>query len=86
MRHLLDQLLVLVELLQVLNAHKLESMVLGAIDVVLVAEDAVCAVVRQWRKKVKIKKKVERYQMVMPGRGTTGSLTVPEKRLSRMGS
>ena len=39
-RELLDQLLVLVQLLEILGAHGVHSSVLGAIDVVLVAEDA----------------------------------------------
>jgi len=37
---LLDQLLVLVELLQVVRTHGIDTVVLGAIDVVLVTEDA----------------------------------------------
>jgi hypothetical protein len=36
---LLDQLLVLVELLQVLDGHELESVVLSTVNVVLVSED-----------------------------------------------
>jgi len=38
-RELLDQLFVFVELLEVVNGHGLERVVLGAVDVVLVAED-----------------------------------------------
>lgn len=37
---LLDELLVLVELLQVINRHRLEGVVLGTIDIVLVSENA----------------------------------------------
>jgi hypothetical protein len=89
--HLLDQLLVLVELLQIVDAHELESVVLGTVNVVLVSENAtptesglanffrkLCARARVRRGKTN--------QMLMFGRGTMGSLTVPEKRLSRMGS
>lgn len=39
-RQLLDQLLVLVELLQVVGRHGVDAVVLGPVDVVLVAEDA----------------------------------------------
>lgn len=41
---LLDQLLVLVELLQVVGGHGVETQVLGSVDVVLVTEDAVIVV------------------------------------------
>lgn len=39
-RELLDELLVLVELLEVVGAHGIHTAVLGAVDVVLVTEDA----------------------------------------------
>jgi hypothetical protein len=38
---LLDQLLVLVELLQVISRHGINSTVLGTIDIVLVTENAI---------------------------------------------
>ena len=38
---LLDQLLVLVELLQILNGHGVNTTVLGTIDIVLVTENAI---------------------------------------------
>ena len=38
---LLDQLLVLVELLQILNGHGIDTTVLGTIDIVLVTENAI---------------------------------------------
>jgi hypothetical protein len=46
--HLLDELLVLVELLQVVDGHELDTVVLGTVDIVLVTEDAVdaCALER----------------------------------------
>ncbi len=80
---LLDQLLVLVELLQVIGGHGINTTVLGTIDIMLVTENAIpssqpgpypsmCARMT--------------YQMLIPGRGTTGRRTVPEKRLSRWGS
>jgi len=40
LRQLLDELLVLVELLQVISAHGIDTMVLGTINVVLVTENA----------------------------------------------
>ena len=40
-RELLDQLFVLVEFLEVFGRHGVNAVVLGAVDVVLVAEDAV---------------------------------------------
>jgi hypothetical protein len=38
---LLDELLVLVELLQVIGGHGIKTKVLGAVDIVLVTENAV---------------------------------------------
>ena len=40
-RELLDQLFVLVEFLEVFARHSIDAVVLGAVDVVLVAEDTV---------------------------------------------
>ncbi len=42
---LLNKLLVLVELLQVISGHGVNTTVLGTIDIVLVTEDAICALV-----------------------------------------
>jgi ACT domain-containing protein len=81
---LLDQLLVLVELSQVLSGHGINTEVLGTIDIVLVTENAV--IVRQPSCSLILFQISESYQMAMLGRGTLGSLTVPEKRLSRWGS
>jgi len=39
--HLLDELLVLVKLLQVVDRHELDTVMLSTIDIVLVTEDAV---------------------------------------------
>jgi len=38
--HAIHQLLVLVELLQVVRAHSINTVVLGSVDIVLVTEDA----------------------------------------------
>ena len=81
---LLDQLLVLVELSQILSGHGINTKVLGTIDIVLVTENAV--VVRQSSCSLVLSQVSRSYQMAMLGRGTLGSLTVPEKRLSRWGS
>jgi len=81
---LLDQLLVLVELSQILSGHGINTKVLGTIDIVLVTENAV--VVRQPSSSLALFQNSRSYQMAMLGRGTLGSLTVPEKRLSRWGS
>lgn len=90
-RKLLDKLLVLVEFLQIVDRHGLERVMLGAIDVVLVTENAVprkkegkkgCQCLHVFRGS----RVVMNYQMDMPGLGTWGSFTVPEKRLSRWGS
>jgi hypothetical protein len=81
---LLDKLLVLVELLQVVGAHGVDAVVLRTIDVVLVTKNAngqVCGPALA----------LSILSLVYPvcdslGRGMVGSLTVPEKRLSRWGS
>ena len=86
---LLDQLLVLVELLQVVRRHGINTTVLGTIDIMLVTQDAVSESFRQASFLILMQLGVEilirdrSYQTVMPGLGTRGSLTVPEKRLSR---
>ena len=81
---LLDQLLVLVELSQILSGHGINTKVLGTIDIVLVTKNAV--VVCQSSCCLVLFQVSRSYQMAMLGRGTLGSLTVPEKRLSRWGS
>lgn len=79
---LLDKLLVLVELLQVIGGHGINTAVLRTIDIVLVTENAVppsaCALCISSPPVCSAT-----YQMLMPGRGTTGRRMVPEKRLSR---
>lgn len=77
---LLDQLLVLVELSQVLSGHGVNTAVLGTVDIVLVTENAVDVLILLSFSFAQV---VGTYQMAMFGRGTTGSLMVPEKRLSR---
>ncbi len=97
---LLDQLLVLVELLQVLiifvshvfilyrlgityiGAHGIDTMMLGTIDIVLVTEDAdghACSGRFSFAQNNSLRTNLR-------GLGMVGSLTVPEKRLSRWGS
>lgn len=84
---LLDQLLVLVELSQVLGGHGINTKVLGTIDIVLVTENAVKVIPSATLFHSRSFQTPGRsYQMAMLGRGTLGSLTVPEKRLSRWGS
>lgn len=85
---LLDQLLVFVELLQVICGHGIDTGVLGTIDIMLVSQDTIT------RRLVSSCSFIScslpgrglgdrSYQIFIPGRGTRGSLTVPEKRLSR---
>ena len=85
---LLDQLFVFIELLQVVCGHGVHTAVLGSIDIMLVSQDTVPS------KPISISLigdavfgmrgfSGRAYQTLMPGRGTRGSLTVPEKRLSR---
>lgn len=79
-RKLLDELLVLVELLEILNGHGVNTAVLGTVDIVLVTENAAyCQTLRLGR----AAGVGGTYQSFMLGRGTEGSLMVPEKRLSR---
>lgn len=78
---LLDELLVLVELLQVVRGHGVDAVVLSTVNVVLVTEDA-----DGLQKSVHVSKDWKLGGLTMLGRGTVGSLMVPEKRLSRWGS
>ena len=80
---LLDELLVLVQLLQVIGGHAIDAVVLGTVKIVLVTENAIHPLVHPSHFQPS---HPSTYQMVIPGRGTVGSLIVPEKRLSRWGS
>ena len=80
---LLDELLVLVQLLQVVGGHAIDAVVLGTVKIVLVTENAIHPSVHPSHFQPS---HPSTYQMVIPGRGTVGSLMVPEKRLSRWGS
>lgn len=78
-------LLVFVQLLQVIGGHGVNTVVLSTIDIVLVTENTGKPMLAH------IHLQLSRigntaHQMLMPGRGMTGNLTVPEKRLSRWGS
>lgn len=77
---LLDELLVLVELLQVISGHGVDTTVLGTIDIVLVTENAAKLLVMLF---LFARFVSESYQMDMLGRGMEGRRMVPEKRLSR---
>lgn len=87
---LLDELLVLVQLLQVIGGHGVNAVVLGTVEIVLVTKNTILLLVllfpclSLFRRRIPVG--VVSYQMVMLGRGTVGSLMVPEKRLSRWGS
>jgi hypothetical protein len=82
---LLNQLLVLIQLLQVIRRHCINAVVLGSINIMLISENAVQPMELVWRIR-QFDSGLSAYQMLIPGRGTLGSLTVPEKRLSRWGS
>ena len=79
-RKLLDELLVLVELLEILNGHGVDTTVLGTVDIVLVTENAAESQTLHLGRVVEVE---ETYQSFMLGRGTEGSLMVPEKLLRR---
>lgn len=82
---LLDQFLVLVELLQVIRRHGINAAMLGTIDIVLITKNAgefLLALDLHCIPTLPTDY-IRTYQMVMPGRGTWGRRTVPEKRLSR---
>jgi hypothetical protein len=92
---LLDELLVLVQLLEVISGHGIDAVVLGTVEIVLVTKNTAIKLVSLSPDyfpflSVLVFSPVSiadsTYQMVMPGRGTVGSLMVPEKRLSRWGS
>lgn len=80
---LLDELLVLVQLLQVISRHGIDTTVLGTIDIVLVTENAVSQSLVTGLSRTVSAQPGQTYQMLMLGRGTEGSLMVPLKRLSR---
>lgn len=80
---LLDELLVLVQLLQVVSRHGIDTTVLGTIDIVLVTENAMSQLLVIGLPRIVSAQPGEPYQMLMLGRGTEGSLMVPLKRLSR---
>lgn len=81
---LLDELLVLVELLQVIGRHGLNAQVFGTIEIVLVTENAIFLSIDVHNHIIVCLSRLgPTYQMLIPGRGTLGSLMVPEKRLSR---
>lgn len=82
---LLDELLVLVELLQVVGRHGVNTAVLGTVQVVLVTQNAANTRVSLMPRHSP-RTGLQSYQIDMLGRGTEGSLMVPEKRLSRWGS
>lgn len=84
---LLDELLVLVQLLQVISRHGVNTTVLGTIEIVLVTEDATEISSQYSSFDVFSSSGVSgSYQMAMLGRGMEGRRMVPEKRLSRWGS
>lgn len=80
---LLDELLVLVQLLQVISRHGIDTTVLGTINIVLVTENAVSQPLVIRLSHIVSARPGQTYQMLMLGRGTEGSLMVPLKRLSR---
>jgi len=71
--HLLDQLLVLVELFQVLDAHELESVVLRTVDVVLVTENAVVVLGTDSKKVAIASRAVGRTRCSFPAGGRWGA-------------
>lgn len=79
-RKLLDELLVLVELLEILNGHGVDTTVLGTVDIVLVTENAADSQTLRLGRAAGVD---DTYQSFMLGRGTVGSLMVPEKLLRR---
>ena len=80
---LLDELLVLVQLLEIVGRHGVDTTVLGTVDIVLVTKNATARLV--FRSSFCLFSR-QTYQIFMLGRGIAGSLMVPEKRLSRWGS
>jgi hypothetical protein len=65
-----------------IGAHGIDAVVLGTIDIVLVTENADGHAYRR----LALAQRCDRVQGNLRGRGRVGSLTVPEKRLSRWGS
>jgi hypothetical protein len=51
---LLDQLLVLVELLEIVGGHGVDTVVLSSVDVVLVTEDAAQRSVSEWKERFQV--------------------------------
>ena len=81
---LLDELLVLVELLQVIGGHGINTTVLGSVEIVGITENAdkfVSFILPSCMSRNELLK--VSYQMDMLGRGTLGRRMVPLKRLSR---
>lgn len=81
---LLDELLVLVELLQVIGGHGINTTVLGSVKIVGITENAdefVSFILPSLMSRNELFE--VSYQMDMLGRGTLGRRMVPLKRLSR---
>ena len=74
---LLYEFLVLVELFEVVTRHSIGAMVLCAVDIVLITQNTI---MRGLQSEMLSKRGADRstYQMLTLGRGTTGSLMVPE--------